>query len=191
MLLNIVLDLDECLLHTFGQDSWNVYNKIMRDPKYFDLRQRIFYIEINGEPYWGIKRPHLDLFLSYCFMTFTNVCVWSAGTKPYVKAVVKEIFKDFKQPHLVMTRNDVYYYKKEAYTKPLSFLFDRMEGVDETNTIMLDDKDDNFLYNPNNGIVVSEYLPDTTIESMRENEDTLLNLIYLFSTFLIASNLKV
>lgn len=179
---NIVLDLDECILHTYGNQHWDVYDTIMKDPKHFSLRQRIFKIKCEEEYYWGLKRPHLEDFLAYCFSTFSNVCVWSAGTKKYVKAIVLEIFKDYPYPSLVMTRDNVFWTDRYNYSKPLIFLYNRLGEANSTNTIMIDDKEDNFVYNPDNGITIPPYDPEISLEE--EDDIYLLMLVRLLSSHL-------
>ena len=91
--LNLVLDLDETLLHTFSaprdskesdMDSLINFNYFSR-PEDCDLRLRHYDIKMidpvsfRGEGLhdrlWGIRRPHLDEFISFAQNYFSNVSI--------------------------------------------------------------------------------------------------------------------
>lgn len=184
----IVLDLDECLLHTFIDEKMDVYDSLINEASSPDLESRLFKIFVSGNWYWGVKRPHLDDFLEYCYKTFDNVCVWSAGSKPYVKAIVEEVFKSYEKPKIIMTRNDILY-EGSGYCKPLSFLFEKVNSANKYNTIMLDDKEDNFVYNIGNGYTIGMYNPSANLDSMTEEDDELKDHIKFFSMMILRESL--
>lgn len=154
---NIVLDLDECLIHTFVEDlDWTLYRRLKANTK---TKNRVAKITFNNTEFWTVKRPHLDEFIEFCFDNFETVSVWSAGVPAYVEAVVSCIFK--RRPHLVMTRDNVLYEhrteKELGYSKPLMFYFEKMPRATRENTILVDDRRENSKYDPENIVHIPEY----------------------------------
>lgn len=181
--LCIGLDLDECLVSTMPPD---IDPKIKRDllvePEYADLRRRFFEFDLYDmfgtkgegmvENFWGLKRPHLDTFLLFIMSYFRIVFVWSAGRDKYVNNVVEKIFKDIPHPYIVMNFDDVEAMPSdvENYHKPLRRAMSLdPENMNYTNTLFLDNKGDNFVDNPENGIVIRDYRPRTFNEMMTED----------------------
>lgn len=196
----IVLDLDETLVHTCEDINKLHELKIFNDPQFLDLRTRTYMLNIDDivEPQgsgiktylWGITRPYLYEFLKFCFSYFEVVAIWSAGVPKYVDAIVNFIFKDLPSPHLVFSRNRCIKYS-DTLTKPLQEMitfFNKENingGMTLENTVLIDDRDDNFLFNPDNGILILPYSPLFDIVSMRENDICLLQLKYWFQQDLV------
>lgn len=174
MLEHIVLDLDECCIHTYDQADWNFYATVQK-PEHYQKRNDLFILRLGKAKMLAVKRPHLDEFLTYCFANFKTVSVWSAGTAPYVHAVVAEIFRDFPSPHLVLTREHTLkeFHEKlnDFYSKPLYVFFEHMPGANKTNTVLIDNKYDNSKYDPNNILHVPDFVPKQTIESFYSEDD--------------------
>lgn len=191
-----ILDIDETLVHTFDRfDSWEKL-KIMTDPKKMDLRSRCYVInpaanKSNGsvEPMWGVKRPHLEKFLEFCFTYFKYVIPWSAGIYNYVHEIVDNIFISTLAPHAVLTREDCTG-PIGNLEKPLAKLIeiipslkdhiviDKINARDNIkNVIIIDDRKKSFNQNLNNGILIPVYEPDPTAESIRQNDIALLQII--------------
>jgi len=187
----IILDLDLTLIST--QDSIDsLYDlKIMSDPNLLELRRRTYhltidYVEKNEPPsiyhFWGVTRPYLEDFLKFCFSYFNIVAVWSAGTRPYVEAIVDHIFKDLYpiKPHIVFTRDDCVKNAKGKYEKPLIKMIEShpilQQHMTLENSLALDDTPVTFKQNPDNGVQIPAYEPELTIEALSEDDDTLLRL---------------
>lgn len=192
-----VLDVDETLVHTFDNfESWGRL-KIMTDPKKMDLRSRCYVLNIEAnksnktgaESMWGVKRPHLNKFLEFCFTYFKYVIPWSAGIFDYVHEIVDNIFIDTLAPHAVLTRTDcvgpIGYLEK-----PLARLIERIPAlkghisIDELNlrdniknVIIIDDRKKSFAQNPHNGILIPVYEPVPTVEDIRRNDVALLQIM--------------
>src|SRR5690606_23393202 len=124
----------------------------LTDPKYASLLGRLFsiiLIDVNTpegtgvtERYWGLKRPHLNRLLKYCFDNFDYVCVWSAGHRKYVVEIVNQIFDGIGVPHLVFTRDNIRN-PEGAYDKPLAWMLEHplLKGrVTLENTLLVDDR---------------------------------------------------
>lgn len=188
----IILDLDETLVHINSTNREGLSKlEIYKNPKYYDLRQRIVRIftyditdsnNVTGKgeksSLWGVIRPYLYEFLEYIFNNFSMVIVWSAGVKKYVDEIVRFIFRDFRMPDIVMSREDCVN-KKGTYEKPIMTIPEKFPEfkniITLNNTIIVDDRLDNFNSNPNNGILIPPYDPETTIEGLSSMKDDNLN----------------
>jgi hypothetical protein len=175
---NIVLDIDECLVHTFIPSDWDLYKKL-QGPEHIAKRTDLFCIKTETSKYWGVKRKGLDQFLRFCFCYFKNVCVWSAGISPYVKAVVKYLFRDLPQPRLVFAR-DRCLNEFNYYCKPLDRIYELIPGASCLNTILVDNQLSNSKYDPNNIIHIPDYDPVQTLKGVYEQDSDLLTLMNWF-----------
>lgn len=153
----LVLDIDECCIHTYAEEG--VDDPEIMLPHNVGLRSRFFEIEFSGvEPLWGVKRPYLDQFLAFAGRYFKLIVVWSAGEKEYVLAIVKELFRDHRQPDLILTRDDCIG-DMRSYHKPLYVLKKRMPDLDLRQVLALDDRESNFKDNPDNGLTIPPFSP--------------------------------
>lgn len=182
----IVLDLDSTLINT--QESFESFKSlnIMKKPELLHLKHRCYCIKLfdteDGSRYdfWGIKRPHLDEFLLFCFNYFKIVIVWSAGTRDYVNAIVNHIFKNLKMPHLVWCKDDVEMDgdKKDIILKPLQKLINADTHVKQhlklEKIIHVDDNDTTFSKNKKNAIYIPAYEPDPDIGDLAKTDNALL-----------------
>ena len=187
---NIVLDIDSTLVQTFESidslytliDTTDDLNHLSHQTYCFDVVDP----ESDGtnEPYymWGIDRPYLQEFISYCIENFKNVYIWSAGTKKYVEKIVEHIFPRLDyHPPIILDYNDTIYNEEEnIVTKPLQMVYNKSNGeADETNTFSLDDREDTFSENPRNGILIPRFAFDD--RSIKEDgQDKLLNAVNHF-----------
>lgn len=177
----LVLDLDECLVHTHIDEN---ADPTIMDPAHLSRRSKYFEIRFTEdneeESFWGIKRPHLDTFLTFADSYFDRIVVWSAGQKEYVSLVVREIFRDHRQPDMVLTKSDCIG-PTSNYHKPLSVLKKRMPDLDMKLTLAIDDKTDNFRDNPNNGVSIPRFDPEPAT-SYKKDDACLLHIIDWLST---------
>ena len=147
---NVVLDIDETCVHTSDSPEPSETSDKVR-PRYYRFT-------LGSSVFWGVTRPHLDMFIRFCFDRFNNVIVWSAGQYDYVHQMVKTIFVD-RPPNLILTREDCTS-KGGLLTKPLSKVYSRVDGANETNTLIVDDRETVYsLDNPDNGINIPAYSP--------------------------------
>jgi TFIIF-interacting CTD phosphatase-like protein len=175
MIKYVVLDLDECLIHSHVDAD--TYTTCMENKEYIRVRRHVHLIRTDIIPDMTcITRPHLREFLLFLQNKY-RVVIWSAGMYEYVHEVVRIIFQDLPQPEMVLTRNDVTYFdpqKRREYHKPLTTFFGKMPDANVENTVILDDSVINFHSNPANGIVIPRYLP--TLYDILHYEDN--NLLY-------------
>lgn len=162
--LDLVLDIDETLVHTFETLQLLYDLRIMDDPQYVGLRRRIYTLDISdvGGPrgggsviqMWGIRRPHLREFLIFAFSYFKRVIIWSAGKYEYVHSIVKKIFRDLPQPDAIYTRDDCEIVGAN-HTKPLLKI-----GLNLDSSIIVDDKTYTFIPNKDNGVLIPPFNPE-------------------------------
>lgn len=174
---NIILDLDETLVHTFGV-------KLPTGKEGRNLMQqhhgRIYIVnsvtlnnqkKIKNEYLWGITRPGLNKFMQFCFNQFGQVIIWSAGTGRYVKDVVNKVLCDLRCPHYIFTQEDCYVDDEGYLKKPIKYLKSENPEINNLyleNTLIIDDRSDNFEYEPNNGIKIPPYDPDRQDSSLMD-----------------------
>jgi len=149
--LNIILDLDECLLYSILQDlkesNYKEYSSYQTKLKKLGFPSFFFKYKFDGaksdEYSLTFTRPHLQEFISYLFKHY-NVSVWSNGYYTYVDKICDIIFTKsqrnklkiiFGSRDLSPTVHVVYVYdiknKKQLYNfanynkniKDLSYLF--------------------------------------------------------------------
>lgn len=176
----LVLDLDECLIETFRAYNDDDYLKMVESYQCRD-RSRFYRFDIYdpeqpkgiglSETYWGIKRPHLDTFLSFAFKYFQNVVVWSAAQKKYVEPLVKIIFRDHPRPVKIFTWDDVTQvdHVTTNYHKPISTILKSDLKLSQDDIVFVDDKADNFRANPHNGIVIPKFAPRFEVATQKED----------------------
>lgn len=184
---NIVLDIDATLVHTHGDDDEYLNLKLFTNPKMLKYRGRTYSMnltDVTSPPgtgddmkLYGIYRPYLKEFIEFCFDYFDNVVVWSAGKKKYVEKMCELIFTDRnKQPLIIYNYDDCVIYD-DFIRKPLTKLYNdpRLKGkLNETNTYVLDDRDDTFSLNKENGVMIPEYEANLNVRGLNKNDDQLL-----------------
>ena len=181
---SIVLDFDECLVHTSSSPDLGFYWDIVGGTSNMQYRNRLYKLELldvstgsgAGQPstYWGMTRPHLAEFLEFAFGYFENVIVWSAGTYQYVVTLAPILFRDVGRPAQVLTRNDTENSSDGDYSKPLRNVFEKVPSMTFSNTLILDDKNTNFLHNPDNGVLIPRYHPTSDLEGLQMEDLALL-----------------
>ena len=90
----IVLDVDHTLVSTF--DDMDAYNSTLAKLTP-EERARVYTLRIRDPnfgmvPMWGLFRPQVFEFLTFCQNYFSQVMIWSAGQPFYVNAMVELLF---------------------------------------------------------------------------------------------------
>lgn len=196
--LNLVLDLDETLVHTMDDDGVKSDKDILLElekthPRSIEIRDRLLKAvstDIGVKRGYGSKyrfcsvlRPHLEEFLKFCFEYFRVVSVWSAGQRGYVEAVVRHIFMGVQDPDFVFSRDELVTTYKGSYEKPLMHLRDLHPLAEKyftpQNTLVLDDNYRTFIkVNPDNAVEIPVYSPEPTFEDIMKEDDHLLKVKY-------------
>lgn len=167
----IVLDLDETLIHSKA-GTWS--KKGSKVP--------IHNINIEGDAWTVIERPHLKDFINFIHEYFDLVIVWSAGTYEYVHAICKLIFPYYDEC-IIYTRDDCVY-ENGNYIKPLieleknEYLLSPIMNL--RTMIVVDNLDDTFVKNVSNAIHIPNFEPQ--IHELKESRDNALPRLLLFFT---------
>lgn len=185
----LVLDMDETLLYAYlvEEAEESPLEKIecfYSDDSCFDIRTRSFRVpfydpvEIKGTGVkydcWGVTRPHLEEFLTFCFEYFQYVVVWSAGRDTYVNRLTDEITRDTHPFDLVWSYHDC---SEKGMSKPLTKLLKAHPKLGSIEKIFIvDDKLSSIKKNIKNGIIIPAYEPEISIEGLRKDDDALLRL---------------
>lgn len=140
--MNIVLDIDETLIHSQRTPSKNAKLKL----------------DFGPETYHVLFRPGLKEFLRFVFKNFKTVNIWTAGTQDYAYRIMSNVLTKTQRKKLKFfnTRKHVV-----NGTKPLDKIFQTPEAVEldihAYNTIIIDDKKDVIQHNPGNGIIIPAF----------------------------------
>jgi len=186
---NIVLDIDATLVHTHGDDDEFEKLNLFGNRKILNYRGRIYNMLLKdvthapgtGEEMklYGVYRPYLKEFIEFCFDYFDNVIVWSAGKRKYVEKMCEIMFTDSKKQPSIIYSYDQCLITGDKITKPLVKLYEdkRLKGVNQKNTFVLDDREDTFSSNHNNGILIPEYIAELTHAGIKRKDECLLKLM--------------
>lgn len=177
----IVLDVDETLVHS--DEDMKMYQELnpISNPELKDLDSSRFYLISLVDPesglkseLWGITRPHLSLFLIFCFNYFKHVCIWSAGQTKYVEAVSRYIFGSLRSPDLIYT-NPKCVQNDDILQKPLLRMIDENPNLELSleHTFILDDRKSVYSNcNPSNGIQIPAYTPLPIPSNLKADENS-------------------
>lgn len=194
---NIVLDIDATLVHTHGDIEDFTMLKIYSEKDRLEHRRKLYTMKLfdvsspagTGETtvLSGIYRPYLREFLDFSLSYFDNIVIWSAGQKKYVEKMTEIMFPFLEQqPLIVYTYDDCLVGRDDYLKKPLKKLYEdkRLKGkLNEKNTFVLDDRDDTFSMNHDNGIQIPEFESDMSIDDISGHpDDNFLKLMSWFST---------
>ena len=187
----IVLDLDETLVHSCEDMSEYTKLNVEHNPELRELSQsnRFYHISLLDDDknpssqrsdLWGITRPHLRQFLTFCFNYFDQVCIWSAGQTNYVETLIKLLLKDIQSPAVIYTNTKCMPRGDGSLQKPLLKLIDENPHLNLSleHTFMLDDRRTVFSdCNPSNGILIPVYDPAPDPTSLKSDDRCFQQLI--------------
>ena len=188
---HLILDLDSTLIHSIFEDA--EIDSVINDPRFGEIKHRIkihHLVDSNDYDKKGngrcnrvmvILRPHLEEFLHFIRNNIDRISIWSAGHFRYVRAIEYMLFptnsKDTRNyPDLVFTREHCVF-GETSVLKDFGSV-----GLDLENTIILDDREDTFSNNPQNGIHIPIYAPRGSYESIIQDDVALLSVINWFKT---------
>ena len=180
----IVLDIDATLVHTHGDMDDFKMLKIYGSEEQLEMRRKLYnmrLIDVSDVPgegeitdLAGIYRPYLKEFLEFCFDYFGGIVIWSAGKRKYVHKMCEYMFPLKKQPLLIFTYDDCEGDEDDYIVKPLEKLYKhpKLKGkLNETNTFVLDDREETYSYNKRNGILIPEFESDMSVEDICNHPD--------------------
>lgn len=180
----IVLDIDATLVHTHGDMDDFKMLKIYGSDEQLEMRRKLYnmrLIDVSDVPgegeitdLAGIYRPYLKQFLEFCFDYFDGIVIWSAGKRKYVHKMCEYMFPLKKQPLLIFTYDDCEGDEDDYIVKPLEKLYrhPKLKGkLNETNTFVLDDREETYSFNKRNGILIPEFESDMSVEDICNHPD--------------------
>lgn len=150
---NLVIDLDETLIHTVGASPQ--FNPELAKSSDFNF-------QIKGNWYYVLKRPGVDLFLDFAIRHF-RVGIWTAAQKDYAIQVCKNIFTypQVCQVSFIYSRNFCHIDKTiSTITKPLQKIYKVHPEFHHENTLMIDNTAHVMMFNKENAIHVPDFTTD-------------------------------
>ena len=153
--INLILDLDDTLIHTESVESVDHLNQ----------KNHIILPNFIGRVYF---RKYLTEFLKFCYKNF-NVSIWTSSNSLYCKEILKLILNDeqYNNTNLILISEDnkiinlktnMIYKNDNSRLKPLNFIFEDKElckYFKKENTILLDNEDFIKNFNEDNTILIS------------------------------------
>jgi len=183
---NIVLDIDETLIHSF-EEMDTIFKLLQEGDDDLNWLSNMSYVIHVTDPnedgtsgnysMWGLYRCYLEEFISYIIENFRNVYIFSAGSKKYINKIVENIFTPLKyKPPIILDYNHINHDKDTGnIQKPLSKILEQTKGeATIENTIIIDDREDTFELNIDNGILIPRFSTDD--ENGDENVVTIENI---------------
>lgn len=149
---NLVIDLDETLIHTVGVSPY--FNQQMSN-------STDFHFQIKGNYYYVLKRPGLDIFLDFAIRHF-RVGIWTAAQKEYAIEICKKIFsyQQVCQISFIYSRNFCHIDHSNfppRLTKPLKKVYEQHPEFHHDNTLMIDNTAHVMMFNKENAIHVIDF----------------------------------
>lgn len=152
--LKVVLDIDECLVHSVFPDD-NEYRQKEFRPQLHGSKSRCESFEMqmaDGQSCIVNKRPGLDEFLRTCCREF-DTYAFTAGLEIYATPLMDKL-----DPHGLFQGR---FYRKDCtfrrgyYLKDLETVSDNMSRI-----VLVDNNPVSFLFQPENGIPVTSFYDD-------------------------------
>lgn len=138
----------------------------------------------DSKTYHAVLRPMTHAFLTYIFKYFKLVCVWSLGKRPYVHAVVEQIFANHAPPHAVLSyEHSTLIPRRSTLTKPIRAMIDANDlcrrHMRLDNTLIIDDNVHNFYHNPRNGVLIPQFTLKKVARSYHNDISLLVLMLWL------------
>uniref|UniRef100_A0A6C0JUU0 FCP1 homology domain-containing protein n=1 Tax=viral metagenome TaxID=1070528 RepID=A0A6C0JUU0_9ZZZZ len=169
----LVVDIDETLVHTFGDDSISDQDvrglcQKIRDRLY---KQVVQPEKLSSQPIiiYGLIRQGAHDFIKWGQQTFDYFVVWSAGTRDYVEKMVQVLFSRGKAPDLILTRDDLEGPISD-YRKQLSVVKDILGLKNLEQLVIIDDNKVATSCNEYNRILIPPFESDS-LKELCDKED--------------------
>lgn len=163
---HLILDIDGTLVHTLYSVEQSPTNTIP------DFENRVFKV---------FKRPHLNLFIQFCFDRFETVSIWTAASHDYAKYISDCIKPKGREFTFINSFEDCTLVSGESLNefscdvvmkKKLRKIWRRNKykniGITKDNTLIIEDTPSNCYDNYGNAIYVPEY------NIFKSHDDTVL-----------------
>lgn len=159
----VVFDIDHTLVHSHESinrfcDKQYLYNPKCRSSMYLVNMETDHSRRLTEAPQlWGEFRPGTREFLDFCQQYFQGIIIWSAGCRPYVEDMCRILFQGLQPPLMILAFEDCTMLPNDGYHKPLATIWSQIPQMNPQNTIIVDDRIENFIDNPSNGILIPPY----------------------------------
>jgi CTD small phosphatase-like protein 2 len=152
--LKVVLDIDECLVHSVFPDD-NEYRQKEFRPQLHGTKSRCESFEMqmdDGQSCIVNKRPGLDEFLQTCCREF-DTYAFTAGLEIYATPLMNHLDPDGLLKGRFYRRDCTF--RRGYYLKDLETVSDDMSRI-----VLVDNNPVSFLFQPENGIPVTSFYDD-------------------------------
>lgn len=183
MVHHICLDLDNTLICSCFEEK-QISQINLNDPRLNGRYSLITLVDTHdtlNKKGVGVKyrfliayRPYLKEFINFMISYFTKISIWSAGQERYVRAIEYLLFPTTNMNNTYSFKDTVFLEDGTTFKELLQKEFNLEE------TFAIDDRDDTFSKNVENGILIPPYRPEFTTEGLLKDDDTLLKLINWF-----------
>lgn len=176
MIKDIVLDLDETLIHGVPLGDPNLTSRIQ------ELKRVLNYKIMEDQSYIIFERPYVRSFLNYA-CSIANVSVWTAASQTYGNFIVRMLFDEpyrqckafFHRDHCMSSE------KATGYLKSLEWL-SSVGAVNayphHTEMILVDDRSDIALANPHTAIVIDAFVGNPSDVALRNLAEYLKTIVH-------------
>lgn len=109
--------------------------------------------------YYAYRRPYLEKFIKFCAKHFEYIGLWTHGDALWLKKFIQNILPRGTKLLFTYSYSDSEYLGRRKI-KPLKKVYTNFGhlGINEHNTIMIEDTIENCVDNPKNCIIVPEFL---------------------------------
>jgi FMN phosphatase YigB (HAD superfamily) len=147
----IVFDIDETLFNSIEAERGKSV-KVSRHHK----------LQHGKVKYYAYRRPHLEAFMRFIAKHFEYIGLWTHGDSLWLSKFIKHILPNNVKLLFTYSYEDSEPYKgnPKDRIKPLSKIYQQFGhlGINERNTLMIEDTKENCRANPLNCIIVPEFL---------------------------------
>jgi TFIIF-interacting CTD phosphatase-like protein len=173
--INLVLDLDETLIHCVDSMYNNSLDQLINKEYFF------FNIKCNEKNLSIFYRPYLFKFLDSVKDKF-NLYIYTTANRIYADIIIKKICQVLSTD-VTIFKNIICRNETNIKYKDLNNL-----GISTHNSIILDDRNDIWLSNNENLILIKPYYGPKTIDYQQDNEledklGILLKIKYIYEAF--------
>lgn len=181
----IILDIDHTLLSTMLDEQLAIM-KTLDESRYriVDLKMATD-VEGSFTHMQSVLRPHLTHFLEWCNYYFSQVIIWTAGTRPYAEAVVDALYDGKISPRPIVFARENCYREGNNYYKPIERLIEDhpelQRFMNMSNCVIVDDTPSTYSYNVANAIGIPPYLRENfSVDTLNQSDDCLLHIKAFF-----------
>lgn len=187
---HLILDLDSTVIFaSFDQDA---IDRLLKDPEFHLIKDRVrlcTLVDSSNKKEYGhghcdrflfVIRPHFNKFRDYICKHFKSHSIWTAGQFRYARAIEHSLFPP-EDDKLTNYPCEPFLTREECVFGEYSVLKElKVQGFDLKKTLIVDDREDTFSKNSDNGLHIPRYEPHLTVRDILQDDTALLNIIEWF-----------